>query len=564
MYRPYRQRRGPYALARPSPLPGIIRFVVLVVLAGLILFFTGRWVLGFFGNVGSSQRAKIDVMVENRSVASVAIDGGLLQRIEGATKLYAGDRITTGGNGHVRLSLVDGTLIRMDEQSEIAVEQSEHGDDATAVELSLERGGVWITTPQPGAFTGSVQRTLTTPAFTLTIPAATKAMVSDRSVRVFESGGEGIRVEVDGISETVFVAEGQHLDLPTGQAVNDVADLLSLRSALRPEEWNEPFIRENMGLAAVPQTGSSEGTTTDLTVTAPQNNAVLSTGTVKVTGTVGLTIERVRVNGYPASLNTETRTFTQEIALREGADTQVLIEALDDDGSVVAQTTRNVRWDAAALAAPVVKKPVAGGGTYTTDAERVEISGDAPAGIAGIMVNEYRLQLFKPGDKTWAYVASLDLKNLTAGTNIFDITTIGQDGRRSVPVRVTIIQGQGQATSAGSNAGASSVVSETQLPNNTPTKPGTLRITGPTAGTSHTETGTGFLLEGTTDATTASVWVNGYRLQLYKAGSTRWNYIADTKFGNLKRGTNVYRVVVRDSGNQILDTLEYTVTLDPQ
>ncbi len=82
----------------------------------------------------------------------------------------------------------------------------------------------------------------------------------------------------------------------------------------------------------------------------------------------------------------------------------------------------------------------------------------------------------------------------------------------------------------------------------------------PAAGTQYTATGSEVVIEGTTIAETDSVWVNGYKLQLYRPGVTTWNYIARESMGNLKRGTNTYRIVTRDKQNVILDVLVYTIT----
>ena len=59
------------------------------------------------------------------------------------------------------------------------------------------------------------------------------------------------------------------------------------------------------------------------------------------------------------------------------------------------------------------------------------------------------------------------------------------------------------------------------------------------------------------------MWVNDYQLQLYVAGKTFWNYIANTEYGNLKRGKNIYVIVTRNAKNEILDRVEYTVTYNP-
>ena len=71
------------------------------------------------------------------------------------------------------------------------------------------------------------------------------------------------------------------------------------------------------------------------------------------------------------------------------------------------------------------------------------------------------------------------------------------------------------------------------------------------------------MIEGRTSAETASISINGYTLSLYVAGKTTWNYIASVEYGTMKRGKNVYRIVARNAGGEILDVLEYTMTFNP-
>lgn len=61
------------------------------------------------------------------------------------------------------------------------------------------------------------------------------------------------------------------------------------------------------------------------------------------------------------------------------------------------------------------------------------------------------------------------------------------------------------------------------------------------------------LIQGTTPKTTSKITVNGYALSKYKAGETKWSYIAATSLGTLKKGTNYYTVSALDSsGNKIV------------
>ena len=77
-------------------------------------------------------------------------------------------------------------------------------------------------------------------------------------------------------------------------------------------------------------------------------------------------------------------------------------------------------------------------------------------------------------------------------------------------------------------------------------------------------TGAEFLIEGSVPSGTASVWVNDYKLQLYTAGKTFFNYIASTGLNTLKRGSNTYEIIIRDTEGKILDRVTYTIILSVQ
>src|SRR5690348_6157601 len=99
MFRRYRQRRGPYAMAAPSAVPSIVRSLILLAVVLFVLFLFGRWVIGLFdGNTIQSRTTTMNV--ENGGRVSVSFDGGLMQPIEEQVKIHPDDKISTSGNGH--------------------------------------------------------------------------------------------------------------------------------------------------------------------------------------------------------------------------------------------------------------------------------------------------------------------------------------------------------------------------------------------------------------------------------------------------------------------------------
>lgn len=570
MLRPYRQRRGPYAMARPSRGPSVARFLILLAIAGLILYLLGRFVINLFAGAASAERAKVTMRVVEDPV-SVAVDGGLLQRTEDEAALYAGDRVTTGNGGHAELELLDGTLVRLDEQTDATVAASERSEEESAIDLILAAGALWMETPDEAAISGPVVRTVQAGGLEMTFDSSTKAVVVDGAVLVFEDGGKGVTVAANDGDVTIEVSEGQRF-VVDGEL--DADNIASYRSALTREDWDDPFVVESMNREELPDQGSgdtlSEGG--DLTVLVPADNANISTATVRVEGELNSSVDRVRVNGYLAAVNRAEGTFSQELAMPATGEMSILVEALNENGVVTVSLRRTVKREAATVTmeAPTITVPAKTGETYTTQETELVMRGTAPAGTQGIMVNEYKLQLYKPGNTDWSYLASIALGNMKAGTNTYNVVAIAADGTQSPAATITIVQGAtASTTSAGttaSQAATSSIaqVDESTLPQNRPLSPGTLSITAPTSGSEYTATGAEVVIYGTAPAETATMWVNGYRLQLYQPGRRTWNYLAKTDIGNLKRGRNTYSITARDSENRILDKMEYVIIFNPR
>lgn len=563
----YRHRRGPYALAEPSPSRRMVRRLIALAVVALLLYMVARWLLGALGIGNHLERKAVQLDVENGSNVTVSLEGGLMQRPDGRLKLWPGDRVVSNAGGNAMLAFFDGTILRLDEQSEITIDDSSKGTDDSVIGVTLARGALWTRTPTIDAYSGAAVRTVATGDYAAELPSDADVVLGARSILVFSADGDGVKVSVSG-TDDVYVGEGQQLVVPEDAAFD--GDLRRFRSAMDPLAIRRAFIEESRSIAAPAGSGSSpDAPSTDvnlISIEAPADGQTVSGSTVRVQGKVGARIERVRVNGYPATINRAQGTYTQELAMPATETFTIRVEALDRTGVVVQQQERTVTAGAASAAAsPSIASPGKNGETVRTPSEEFELRGTAPAGTAAVYVNDYKLQLFRTGDTDWSYLASTRLGNLKQGENVYNVVAEDASGRRSAPATLTVIVGAaGPTTPAGGTASsAPPAVSESTLPTNDPLKPGTITVTSPTPGASATHTGTGFLLEGTTIAETASVWVNGYQLKLYTPGRTFWNYWATAAYGTLKPGTNTYRIVSRNAQNQILDVFTYTVEYNP-
>ncbi len=74
------------------------------------------------------------------------------------------------------------------------------------------------------------------------------------------------------------------------------------------------------------------------------------------------------------------------------------------------------------------------------------------------------------------------------------------------------------------------------------------------------ETDKGYhFIEGTTPSGTEKIVVNGYTLNKYNPGSTKWSYIAAVALGTLRQGENNYTVRAIDTDNNELGSESFSI-----
>jgi hypothetical protein len=567
MYVRYRHRRGVYQEDRERGIPRPVKTLIALAVLLFLLYWIVSWILGLLGFGSSVVESPATLFSEDRGIVSVSLQGDESVPAENGMSIFTGDAISTGSASHASLTFSDGTWARLDEKSEVDVIHSAKGEELSEVKLKLTQGTMWALVPSD-AHVDSIH-SIEAPNFSVDLPARAEVVINGKSLIVFSADGAGVTVHMKGKNDFT-IGEGQQWIMPDNGQIAD--NIYVHRSAIKPETLQLPFVQQSRSIAQVRTDGGQAAETNDdVTIVSPGENTLLKPGTVKVQGTVSKSVAKVLLNGYSTPVNTVAGTFSQEISVPAGQKQfNLQVKALNAEGETVDIITRSYAVEAqiTTISSPSITSPAKTGETYRTNAAELVIRGTSPKDAAAMMVNDYRLQLFSPEKGTWSYLAGINLGNLKPGTNVFDVYAIDASGQKSSPARLTIVWGEaetGTVTTGNVSSGASSAApNPASLPTNAPLAAGSLTVTGPTAGTSHTETGTGFLLEGKTSKDTASIWVNDYMLQLYRPGVTFWNYIASAEFGNLKRGKNVYTITARNAKWEILDTLEYTVEFKPE
>ena len=573
MYLRHRRRRSLYGFEEKSGVPQSLKTLIALGVLLLLIYWIVKGLFGLLGIGTTIARDPVMLYTDDRGLVTVSLQGEDHQTAENGMNMFPGDSISTATNARGALHFFDGTWARFDGATEAMLGESSRSDGESTISVELKKGKLWVRTPAASAFTGTIIRRVVTPSMALDLPPKTEALLSPTSLIVFAAGREGIAVSLPK-RDSFFIGEGQKWTAPAGVLGDDV---FAYRSALETKDREETFVTECRSWLAQYIPGSGTGTNRTpaepIALTFPPANHVLREATVTVQGTVGTSVKSLLINGQKTMI-TEKRTFSQEVAPPEGQKQfDLQLKALDAAGTTLGSVTRSITVEKIpdALAGPEVTSPAKTNEMYRTNAQELVLRGTSPEGATGIMVNSYKLQLFSPEKGTWSYLASQSLGNLQPGENIFDVYALDAAGRKSEPARITIVLGGGEdgvigntASSAAATASAKPVIDPATLPTNAPLAAGTLSVTGPTPGTTHTETGTGFLLEGKTSNQTASLWVNDYQLQLYKPGQTFWNYIASVEYANLKKGENIYKIVARNEKGEIVDMIEYTVTYEPR
>jgi hypothetical protein len=569
------RRRGPYSLARRSAGGYLIRWIVTLIVFGTLIYVSGSWVLKLFGVDNPVRRTATILRIEGRGGVQVALEGGDLKRAENDLKLYPGDHIITNETSRAQLIFFEKTFMHLDSNTKVNIQESSMGKSESNITVSLKNGSMWIASPSVVTFSGSIIRKIETPYMTVDIPSRTEVFIGSSSLVVFAADGLGVTVHIRG-EEDIFIGEGQKFIFPGGDTLN--GNLYRYRSPLDPIVIRSSFVEESREILmdirkyyAREEEIESERNTSEestLTITSPEDGITVLESTVKVEGRVNDDVTLVRANGYLIPIDQELNTFVQELTLPDEDEVAIRIEAQDKNGNTIGEVVRTILRDREPPDPPTILAPGTDGAVYRTQAGQIEIHGEVPSGTVGVMVNDYRLQLFSPSDTEWSYLANSEFGNLNDGENLYEIRTINAAGITSEPATITILKEEGLEgiVTEGEtiSEGTTEEISPKTLPVNDPIAPGTLHVEAPSSGVFHRETkDLELLIEGITGPNTRSIWVNDYRLQLFEHEKGFWNYIASVELNTLKRGKNEYRIVARDKDLKILDTVTYTIQFEP-
>lgn len=426
---------------------------------------------------------------------AAAFDGSLISE---------GDIVRTGEGTRVILTLLNGSTIRLDSNTEVELAGLKTRDSQDDAVFSLKSGQMWlkrtekqIARAQMKVLTKHLDVTSFGTVFNV-VQKETKEMINvlEGKVRV------DVKVtDVDGsasrTAETMEVALGQELSLSSADIANlqnrrPIEMLALLSDDFRISEWYQWNRNADLG------------------------------GEKVVTVADAVNLKENFGGNAPVEANNEVEPQPKE--LTSASDVSVATLAV--------------------LTTPQILTPKEA--DLTTKTGNVLISGKVSAATAKIEVTTYIagkaepyvLQKYVAGSESWSYVASREYGNFVPGSNKFSFVAIDKNGKRSDSADVTVVYDK-------------------------PLEPADMSapVVKSFNGVASSETTEDSVkVEGTIGKGILKMYINDFALTQYVPDSKVWVYYAKTTYKNLAVGKNEYSVYGVDVDGVKTPVTKFTIT----
>lgn len=430
------------------------------------------------------------------------------------TKLLAGDSVKTLKGGRLVFQFYNGSVVRLDQDSEITLADVSKRSGDEKIALTLDFGAAWV------------NRVITEDTKTSKFELKTDHMLVKDVGNIIEvekaTATEVVRVlkgaiKVDiyandnnknEVADTQDVGVGQELDLDPATLKSfmnheNPSALVAIRDEFKGNIWYAWNVQE-------------DETATDF-ARQPKPN-VLAGGT---------------------SSQTQASSQTQGPA------------ATQNSGSQTVQQTQSNQVPKVTITSPAQPEV-----TVTTG--KLTITGTASSGTAKIFVTQtlagtlenYQLQKFKVGDPTFTYNLAESYGNLKQGDNTYVFYGVDVDGHKGTSTAQVVVHDN--------VAGSTQQTQQTQATqqNQALTAPKVLSFNG--ANSSTVTVGVVKVLGEVHGA--AKVIVNGFTLGKFVPGTTSWTYYANENGDNLKPGVNDYDAYAVDAQGNESEHFKFTIT----
>lgn len=502
---PRRRRTSQLRSRKRFSLQAFIPVGVLLIVFGLTLWLL--WLLVrmlFAGEATQNQSAKLTIY-NGRVEAQLANTEVWAASFTDQT-FFEGESLKTGPNSRAALDFFETTSVILDGNSELQIlELEQRSSGKKQVLLDLKSGQAWLK--------------VSPDTFGLDTGSTFKIQGSRSQIQV---NGTTFNVRVSGVQDTIHLVKGEVLvDIfepesdNTNQLDLQVGQKLVVTNATYQQIENNRDVKEILG---------SDFTESDWHL---QNLEIF---------------------------------FPQEAAeIRRKIEREATINKPEPTPDAAGTTVNLPQGD---LAAPEILSP-APAQRLSADEDAVKVEGTAPLEAFQISVNGYTLSKFNPGDRKWTYFAAKKFGTLKPGENIYEVIAISRDGKRSAPASVTVFyeaEPEPETASEDPRSDNGEVIQGNSVDFTAPkvTSPAIFQVSQ----TEFYQTSASVVtFSGTVDPKTNAVEVNGFRLKKFKPGDTKFSYIANANYGNMKEGENSYVITAfGPDGKQSSTTIRIVYT----
>lgn len=327
------------------------------------------------------------------------------------TTVMQGDKILTSADGRIIIEFFDGTLMRMDEGTEVLLSMVD--EDDLEIEVELIKGQVWFNRVYKG--TEDTEIIVNTDNLAVLAKDASvfsvSALFDGQGVRVHNSFDESAGVEVEILdAERSSVVEKERIGI--AQQIFFSSDVLQsywqfksptvlegIDSEYRDSEWFEWNLMEDENPS-------------DFSVNVGTEN-------------VGL-VPAEEIELVPVEEDEE------ETVEEENSEEEVTEEPVEEDVVVSGEVS--------------LPSDISVSGGTEVDANGFYVVTNNPAVVKGsisgaqkMVVNGYTLQKFSPGDGSFTYYANADFGLLVPGENTFEAYGIDSEGNKGESLLIKVI-----------------------------------------------------------------------------------------------------------------------------
>ena len=546
------RRRRPHLRRQKHALELLWPFLV-IILVGIIVVLMVQFVATWFDQRQAELKNKIYLYLDQGTAMVLpwgAVDWG--KAYDGQLVLE-GDEIRIGRASRGVLRFFNDSVVRLDADARLEVDEILTGKDEDVIHLNLKNGQIWVSMVESSDSLRFVVETQNVRLSSFGDRFAV-GMTDRETVRVLE--GEVLAQVVDDsngreiILEEVKVGVGQEIDitasdLSTMMAHQPVALLDAVDDAWKATDWYS----WNKNQDQFP---------TDFS------------------GRVGAVMEEPEV----------VEEVVEEEVIEEVEEIVEEVEEEEEDFDSVAPVVVLRSPEESPYVLPEGELSISFAGTTSENTEKVIVTSYLDDGTA----SPYVLQQYEAGTTTWRYGASGDFGNLREGRNRFTIVAMNGSDVESAGVEVIVEVPEGafaveeeevdeaatekdpivedevvDETGASDDPVLEDVVADddesSDLPDVPLTVPVVLSLNNdalPAGGRYSTGAAVVTVL-GSVSESTATVYVNNYELSKYVPGSGEWSYVVRPEFLNYNVGLNTYEVVAEDESGLLEKAFSFEI-----